>query len=978
MNIHKNFLALLIGGMMVTLAFLPVRIHPARGKSPPVRQWVVPRPGLHPPETSMRADAGTPKPNPLALRVGVYDNMPLSGVDARGNPQGIFVDVLETIAQEANWALTWQHCNFSACLDLLESGEIDLLGVIAYSPERARRFDFSQEPVITNWGRVYTSPGGTIESILDLDGVPLALLSDDIHAQYFEALAERFSIHPRYQWVETYDEVFQAIQSGEAAAGIVNRMYGEAHAREYNLRASPVIFNPLRIQFAAAKGTHPAVLATIDQQVRAMKAVPDSVYYHSLERWLGASSPKLTVPTWAKWGLILTAFGSLVFFLTSVILQHRLSTQMAELDLQNKRLVVEIQKHKATQTTLRLHTKALEATANSVLITDNTGKILWVNPAYTRMSGFSKEESLGKTPRILKSDSTPPEVHDKLWRTIASGKVWHGELTNRHKQGYLYTEEITITPIADEEGRITHYIAIQQDISERKEQERSQRAQLQISQSLEDATTEEEIIRRVLALLREIFAAQASAFSTKRRGEECVLAADGEWEHLAEHELPPEWPHPEENEVALVSSALTRPNDLPYMGALRLQVGSEPLGYLWIGSRTPLPHPSKHLLQAIQPTIAHALQRARLLSAMRQQLQRINALHAIDVAIASSVDMNITLNILLEQLMNALPVDAAVISLYSPQDNTLDPVQYRNLPQSAHLSMTRRLTTHYIARVMRTRQPLIIPDLRKATQPLDELGRHLSRTYCGYVCVPLLAKGKINGVLEIYSREVFPSGIEWIEFLNILSGQAAIAIENATLFTNLQRSKDELTVSYESALLGWSRSLAIRHREPLEHVERVAQLAYDLAQIMGVHDETTLRALRYGTWLHDVGKLGVPEEILHKSEPLTKEECAIFRRTPEFARQFLADIPLLGEAAVIPVYRYERWDGTGYPEGLSEDVIPLPARIFAVVHTWDARSEERHYMPALNREERIAYLKAQSGRQFDPHIVKVFLESGLI
>ncbi|RMF50907.1 MAG: PAS domain S-box protein, partial [Anaerolineae bacterium] len=605
------------------------------------------------------------------------------------------------------------------------------------------------------------------------------------------------------------------------------------------------------------------------------------------------------------------------------------------------------------------------------------GKILWVNAAYTRMSGYNREESLGKTPRILKSEFTHPEVYASLWDTISQGKVWRGELHNKHKDGYIYATELTITPLLSDEGHITHYIAILQDITERKEQERSQKAQLQIAQALEDAENEEEIIKRVVHLGCEIFSAQACAFSKEEDNREYIVTAEGAWDSLQGCDLPSEWPRPQKGAFTLLDSVPQEAGGLPFLGVLRLQTGSEPLGYLWIGSHTPLLPTTQQLLQDIHPTIAHALQRVRLLQNTRKQLQRINALHTIDMAIASSVDINITLNILLEQLTNSLPVEAVIVSMYSPRDNTLKPVQHRNLPKGTRLSMTRRLTTHYIATVMRTRKPLIIPDLRKATQPLDELGRLLSQVYSGYACLPLLAKGKINGVLEIYSREVFHPNAEWMEFLNILSGQAAIAIENATLFTNLQRSKDELTVSYESALLGWSRSLAIRHREPPEHAERVAQLAFDLAHLMGIRDEAVLRSLRYGAWLHDVGKLGIPEEILHKSEHLNEEECAIFRRTPEFARRFLQDIPLLEEASVIPVYRYECWDGSGYPEGLSGELIPLPARIFAVVHTWDARREERHYAPALSREERIAYLQEQAGKQFDPHIVQVFLESGL-
>ncbi len=924
--------------------------------------------------------SSTPAPASHSMRVGVYDNMPLSGMDASGRPQGLFVDVLKTIAEEEHWQLEWQACAFPECLRMLESGEIDLLGPIAYSPERAQTVDFSQETVITNWGRVYTPAGSDIESLLDLDGAPLALLRGDIHAQAFLELAQEFDIQPRYLWMDTYEAVFQAVRDGKAQAGVVNRMYGERHARAFGLRASPVIFNPLSVQFASTRGAHTEMLAAIDRHIRRMKATPDSAYYQALEYWMEGGAPPLVIPVWLRWALVLAAFGAVVFFLTSVALQHRLHNQMAELDLQNKRLEAEIERHRQTQETLHLHTTALEAAANSVMITDRQGRILWVNPAFTRLTGFSREESLGKTPRILKSDTVPKTVYENMWRTILSGQVWQGEVVNRHKDGHLYVEEVTITPILNEQGEITRFVAIQQDISERKQRERSQQAQLQIAQSLEDASTQEEIIPRMVSQVMDIFQAQATAFSrAASRGEERIIEARGRWQERAGQPLPAGWPRPSREAPALLTRrAVSEETGLPHLGILRLETGQELLGHLWIGTLRPLHAADRQLLLDIQPTLAYALQRARLLASTQQQLQRINALHSIDLAIASSVDMHITLNILLEQLMNIAPVHAASIAAYNPRGNELKIVQSRNLPAAILRDGHRRMTGKYISVVMRTRQPLIIPDLGVSTRPHDGLGQFITQSYRGYACFPLMAKGKINGVLEVYSATGFHTGDEWIEFVGILSGQAAIAIENATLFSNLQRSKDELTVAYESALLGWSRALAVRHNEPPGHAERVAELSLELAQILGIQEEGTLRALRYGAWLHDVGKLGIPDSLLRKTEAFTKEELALLHRTPEFARRFLEDIPLLEEAATIPAYRYERWDGRGYPQGLSGELIPLVARIFSVIHTWDARAEPRHYHPAWSREQRLAYLREQAGRRFDPRVVQVFLESGLV
>lgn len=149
-------------------------------------------------------------------------------------------------------------------------------------------------------------------------------------------------------------------------------------------------------------------------------------------------------------------------------LEGRVEQRTRELALSNQRLTSEIAERKSAQGREHLQVAALEAAANTILIADVTGKILWVNSAFTGLTGYSAEEVRGESPRILKSGKQDPSYYASLWKTITSGDVWHGEITNRRKDGSLYTEEMTITPVRADSGEITHFVAIKQDITKRK------------------------------------------------------------------------------------------------------------------------------------------------------------------------------------------------------------------------------------------------------------------------------------------------------------------------------------------------------------------------------------------------------------------------------------------------------------------------------------------------------------------------------
>ena len=213
---------------------------------------------------------------------------------------------------------------------------------------------------------------------------------------------------------------------------------------------------------------------------------------------------------------------------------------------------------------------------------------------------------------------------------------------------------------------------------------------------------------------------------------------------------------------------------------------------------------------------------------------------------------------------------------------------------------------------------------------------------------------------------------KWFDFLESLTVQAAIAIDNASLFDELQHSNAELNLAYDTTIEGWSRALDLRDEGTEGHTERVTDMTEQLARAMGV-EESQIVHIHRGALLHDMGKMGIPDSILLKRDALSREEWDIMRRHPLYAYEMLSPIIYLRKALDIPYCHHEKWDGTGYPRGLKGDQIPLAARIFAVVDVWDATTSDRPYRQAWTEEQTREYLLTQSGKHFDPQIIPVFL-----
>lgn len=358
---------------------------------------------------------------------------------------------------------------------------------------------------------------------------------------------------------------------------------------------------------------------------------------------------------------------------------------------------------------------------------------------------------------------------------------------------------------------------------------------------------------------------------------------------------------------------------------------------------------------------------------IKNQLDQLAALRSIDLAITSGSDLNLTLAVILDHVRKQLNIDAASVLLLNARSQRLEFAAEMGFRTPA-LQYTRlRIGEGHAGNAALERKVLHIPDLKNLKTGLLRSPFFSEENFLEYYAVPLIAKGEILGVLEIFHRTSIQANSDWINFMNMLAGQAAIAIDNAMLFKNLESTNIELTMAYDKTIEGWARALHLRDKETEIHTRRVTELTLRLARQIGI-PETDFIHLRRGAILHDIGKVAIPDSILLKPGALDEDEWKLMRQHPRIAFELLQPVPFLAPALTIPRSHHEKWDGSGYPDGLAGDQIPIAARIFAVVDVYDALTSDRPYRSAWSKEQAIEHINSQIGKHFDPNIIPGFIE----
>lgn len=355
-----------------------------------------------------------------------------------------------------------------------------------------------------------------------------------------------------------------------------------------------------------------------------------------------------------------------------------------------------------------------------------------------------------------------------------------------------------------------------------------------------------------------------------------------------------------------------------------------------------------------------------------RQVARLQTLRKIDQAILENRQLPETLDIVLKHVIDRLEVDAAGILLFDPARQELVFTRGTGFRDDTIRRFRIPAGEGAVGRLMLSRRPRIIRRLDESDSALLRISLMASEGFVGYATIPLIAKGETKGVLELFSRDPLEPPEDWLKFAEALAAQTAIAIDSDRLVGNLQQAYEELEAVYDRTLEGWAAALELRDDETQGHNRRVVNLTLRLARELGINGIDLIH-IRRGALLHDIGKIGIPDRILLKPGSLDADEWKIVHRHPIHAYDLLQSIPYLHPALDIPRYHHERWDGSGYPNGLSGEDIPLYARIFAVVDVYDALVSDRPYRQAWKKDDALQYIQQEAGGLFDPGVVGAFL-----
>jgi PAS domain S-box-containing protein len=395
------------------------------------------------------------------------------------------------------------------------------------------------------------------------------------------------------------------------------------------------------------------------------------------------------------------------------------------------------------------------------------------------------------------------------------------------------------------------------------------------------------------------------------------------------------------------------------------------IGFLNVDSRQPSTYTQEDaaVAQTFANQAAIAIKNALLYKSEQRRHQEAEKLRQAAMVVASSLNLKEVLDLLLKALKDVVPYDSASVLL--PEGEQVRLVAAHGLPdQDQAIGQLFPASNQLLQHVLKTRQSLILEDAQKD----ERFERWAAAEHVhGWMGVPMIARDEVVGFITLDSLSPATYSPSTAVLAQSFAHQAAIAVENAQLFENLQKSNLELSLAYDITLEGWGNALELRDKETQGHTRRVSELTVKLARRMGCSPEEVIQ-IRRGVLVHDIGKMAVSDRILHKKGPLTKREWEEMRKHPQYALDLLYPITYLRPALDIPYCHHERWNGTGYPRGLKGEQIPLAARIFAVVDVWDALLYDRPYRKAWAKQKAEKYIREEAGRYFDPHVVDIFLK----
>lgn len=362
--------------------------------------------------------------------VGIYDNKPKIFIDANNQPAGIFVDILRNIAEKESWKLKYVPCDWRNCLNKLQEGQIDLMPDMAYSESRDSIFDFHITPALFSWAQAYRHPDVSVASIIDLQDKRIAVLAGSAQEIGISEIFNSFGIKATLIPVRSLDEAFVMVERKKADVALANHHFGDHHGQNYNLKDTPIVFQPAKLYFASGEGRNKDLIEAIDKHLRAWQSEPNSLYFDILRHW-GPSPSTQRIPDDMWWLLVALGAIGLTASLSAFLARRHASRQTEAL----------------RESEVRLR-GIFDSVSEAIVIHEmHTGRILQVNKRMCKMFGCTEEEALSHSIDQFSSGISPYSADDAarwLKKVVSDGPQLFNWQAKRLDSGFLFPVEVSL------------------------------------------------------------------------------------------------------------------------------------------------------------------------------------------------------------------------------------------------------------------------------------------------------------------------------------------------------------------------------------------------------------------------------------------------------------------------------------------------------------------------------------------------------
>ena len=843
----------------------------------------------------------------ISLQVGAYENYPKIFTDDQGNIAGFWPEILEYISSEEGWDMEWKWCIWSDCMKNLENNEIDIMPDVGFTEPRSLKYDFSEETVLVSWSRLYAGIDSPIETILDLENKKIGALAGSFNLEGPEGIRElinNFNLKCTFVEMNNYIEVFSALEKGDIDAGITNKDFGNKNEMNFNIKRTPIIFQPAQMQFAFPKDSEltPILLEKIDSHINNLKKDKGSIYYQSIEKWFAVNyDEKKVIPNWIYY--ILFGIGSLSFLLLGG--NYFLRLQVAK---KSKQLTENISIRQKTEKALndieKKYYEVIENTSEGFWMIDPEKKTIDVNKSLCNMLGYMREEIIGKTPFDFvdeKNNIIFKEETSKISKAIH--RTYKIDL--KKKNGKSFPALFNASTLYSKEGMIYGAFAFVTDLTKYKEIQKSlHESEEKYKTIFETSSTPMVIIEEdtIISLVNSKFE-KISGYSNKEiEGKKSwtEFATVDDLERMKRY-------HKERREK----------NDIIRNYEFKFVDKDKKVKHILI---------SVDMIHGTKKSVASLLditQRKEMEVKLRNSEEHFRKLS------------NLTFEgIMLHDQGKLIDFNESLRKIFGYKK---EEIFGKNIVQQCALP-------EY--------HPIINENMVKG----------IAKPY------EIIARKKNGNLIPIE-----------IESRDIKDKNDTFRVTAVRDISERKQARDKLRKTLHATIETMSKIIEVKDPYTAGHQKRVSQIATAIAVELNISKEI-IEGIKIASLIHDIGKIGIPTEILSKSTILSDIEFQLIKQHPQIGYDILNNIDFNYPVAQIILQHHERLDGSGYPNHLKDKDILLEAKIIAVADVVEAMSSHRPYRPTLGIEKALEEISNKKGILYDSIVVdtcyQLFHEKG--